>query len=84
MGDDVDMENNVNFQNVSQANDTQCSKRSRGPSDSADHDRKNTRKSYRMLMETTAKFDDLDPREVLVGLSCPHFIFHCNLLKPQN
>ena len=64
-------ENDPNFANQGSTGKSNEEFKSDGPK-STDVERKETRKNYKMLMETTAKFDDIEPFEVP---------FHLLLLK---
>ena len=55
-------ENDANFANQSR-NASDDFKSSEQPK-RTDKERKETRKSYKMMMETTAKFDEVEPFEV--------------------
>ena len=57
-------ENDANFANQSRfANANDDFKSSEQPK-RTDKERKETRRSYKMMMETTAKFDEVEPFEV--------------------
>ena len=56
-------ENNVNFANQDPTRNANDDFKSEKPKRTGD-ERKETRRGYKVLMETTAKFDELEPFEV--------------------